>query len=63
MLKKVKIFGEEFSVKARVEYIEGYSGHADPTMASKFCIFIYKKTKTHILSTWTIQIFKTRSNG
>ena len=27
--KKVKIFGEEFSVKARVEYIEGYSGHAD----------------------------------
>ena len=27
--KKVKILGEEFAVKARVEYIEGYSGHAD----------------------------------
>lgn len=27
--KTVKIFGEEFAVKARVEYIEGYSGHAD----------------------------------
>ena len=27
--KKVKILGEEFAVKARIEYIEGYSGHAD----------------------------------
>ena len=27
--KTVKIFGEEFAVNARVEYIEGYSGHAD----------------------------------
>ena len=27
--KRVKILGEEFQVKARVEYIEGYSGHAD----------------------------------
>ena len=27
--KKVKIFGEEIAVNARVEYIEGYSGHAD----------------------------------
>ncbi len=27
--KTVKIFGEEFAVRARVEYIEGYSGHAD----------------------------------
>ena len=27
--KKVKIFGEEIAVEARVEYIEGYSGHAD----------------------------------
>ena len=26
---KVKIFGEEISVNARIEYIEGYSGHAD----------------------------------
>ena len=28
--KKVKIFGEEIAVNARVEYIEGYSGHAGP---------------------------------
>ena len=27
--KTVKIFGEEVAVNARVEYIEGYSGHAD----------------------------------
>lgn len=27
--KKVKIFGEEISVKARIEKIEGFSGHAD----------------------------------
>ena len=27
--EKVKIFGEEIAVEARVEYIEGYSGHAD----------------------------------
>ena len=27
--KKVKILGEEFSVNARIEYIEGFSGHAD----------------------------------
>lgn len=27
--KRVKIFGEEISVEARIEYIEGYSGHAD----------------------------------
>ena len=25
----VKIFGEEIAVNARIEYIEGYSGHAD----------------------------------
>ncbi len=27
--KKVKVFGEEIQVKATVEYIEGFSGHAD----------------------------------
>lgn len=27
--KKVKIFGEEITVKARVEMLEGFSGHAD----------------------------------
>ena len=26
--KKVKIFGEEIAVNARIEYIEGYSGHS-----------------------------------
>ena len=34
--KKVKIFGEEIAVNARVEYIEGYSGHADQTWLSNF---------------------------
>ncbi|WP_058485215.1 MBL fold metallo-hydrolase RNA specificity domain-containing protein [Defluviitalea phaphyphila] len=28
-IKKVKILGEEISIKARIESIEGYSGHAD----------------------------------
>lgn len=28
-IKKVKIFGEEIAVNAEIEYIEGYSGHAD----------------------------------
>jgi len=27
--KKVKIFGEEIDVKAKIEFIEAYSGHAD----------------------------------
>ena len=27
--EKVKIFGEEIAIKSRIEYIEGYSGHAD----------------------------------
>lgn len=27
--KKVKIFGEEVTVEARIEYIDGFSGHAD----------------------------------
>ena len=27
--KKVKVFGEEITVNARIEYIEGYAGHAD----------------------------------
>ncbi len=34
--KKVKIFGEEIAVNARVEYIEGYSGHADQTWLLNF---------------------------
>lgn len=34
--KKVKLFGEEIAVNARVEYIEGYSGHADQTWLLNF---------------------------
>ena len=29
--KQVRIFGEDISVNARIEYIEGFSGHADQT--------------------------------
>lgn len=43
--KKVKIFGEEFSVKARVEYIEGYSGHADQEWLLNFVYSFIKKPK------------------
>lgn len=34
--KKVKVFGEEIAVNARVEYIEGFSGHADQTWLLNF---------------------------
>ena len=34
--EKVKIFGEEIAVNARVEYIEGFSGHADQTWLMNF---------------------------
>ena len=34
--EKVKIFGEEIAVNARIEYIEGYSGHADQTWLLNF---------------------------
>ena len=34
--EKVKIFGEEIAINARVEYIEGYSGHADQTWLLNF---------------------------
>lgn len=43
--KKVKIFGEEFSVNARVEYIEGYSGHADQEWLLNFVYSFYTKPK------------------
>ena len=43
--KKVKIFGEEFSVKARIEYIEGYSGHADQEWLLNFVYSFIKKPK------------------
>ena len=43
--EKVKIFGEEFSVSARIEYIEGYSGHADQEWLMNFIYSFIKKPK------------------
>lgn len=43
--EKVKIFGEEFTVNARVEYIEGYSGHADQEWLLNFIYSFYNKPK------------------
>lgn len=41
--QKVKIFGEEIAVNARIEYIEGYSGHADQEWLLNFVYsFIHK---------------------
>ena len=41
--KTVKIFGEEIAVNARIEYIEGYSGHADQEWLMNFVYsFIHK---------------------
>ena len=45
--KKVKIFGEEIAVNARVEYIEGYSGHADQEGLMNF-IYSFIKKPNHI---------------
>ena len=45
--KTVKIFGEEISVNARVEYIEGYSGHADQEGLLNF-IYSFMKKPSHI---------------
>ncbi len=42
----VKVLGEEFSVNARVEYIEGFSGHADQDgLLSFLCSFNTKMPK------------------
>ena len=43
--KRVKIFGEEINVNARVEYIEGYSGHADQNGLLNFVCSFYDKPK------------------
>ena len=48
--KNVKIFGEEIAVNARVEYIEGYSGHADQEGLMNFIYSFIKKPK-HIFLT------------
>ena len=45
--KKVKIFGEEIAVNARVEYIEGYSGHADQEWLLNF-VYSFKNKPKHI---------------
>ena len=43
--KKVKIFGEEIAVNARIEYLEGYSGHADQDGLMNFIYSFRKKPK------------------
>lgn len=45
--KKVKIFGEEIAVNARIEYIEGYSGHADQEWLLNF-VYSFIKKPNHI---------------
>ena len=45
--KSVKIFGEEIAVNARVEYIEGYSGHADQEWLLNF-IYSFHNQPKHI---------------
>ncbi|MBQ3409502.1 MAG: MBL fold metallo-hydrolase [Clostridia bacterium] len=45
--KTIKIFGEEVSVNARVEYIEGYSGHADQQGLLNF-VYSFIKKPEHI---------------
>ena len=47
--KTVKIFGEEFAVNARIEYIEGYSGHADQEGLMNFIYSFIKKPKNIFL--------------
>ena len=43
--EKVKIFGEEIAVNARIEYIEGYSGHADQKWLMNFIYSFIDKPK------------------
>ena len=43
--KKVKIFGEDVAVNARIEYIEGYSGHADQEWLLNFIYSFINKPK------------------
>ena len=45
--KKVKIFGEEIAVNARIEYIEGYSGHADQEWLLNF-VYSFTNPPKHI---------------
>ena len=43
--KSIKIFGEEIAVNARIEYIEGYSGHADQEWLLNFVYSFINKPK------------------
>ena len=43
--KNVKIFGEDIAVNARIEYIEGYSGHADQEWLMNFVYSFIDKPK------------------
>lgn len=42
---KVKIFGEDISINSRIEYIEGYSGHADQEWLMNFVYSFISKPK------------------
>ena len=46
--QKVKVLGEEFAVKARIEYIEGFSGHADQTGLLSFVCSFRERIPKHI---------------
>ena len=46
--KKVKIFGEEIAINARIEYIEGYSGHADQEWLMNFVYSFNIQRPKHI---------------
>ncbi len=46
--KKVKIFGEEIAINARIEYIEGYSGHADQEWLLNFVYSFHTNRPKHI---------------
>jgi len=48
-VKRVKIFGEEVAINARIEYIEGYSGHADQEGLLRFINSFSKKPKNIFL--------------
>jgi len=44
--KQVRIFGEDINVKARIEYIEGFSGHADQKALINWLNCFEKKPET-----------------
>ena len=50
--KMVRIFGEEIAVNARIEYIEGYSGHADQEWLLNFVYSFITKPKHIFLVHW-----------